>query len=328
MDNRACQKRVVLLAGGVGGARLALGLSRVIPDDRLSIVVNVGDDDWFHGLKVCPDLDTVLYTLSGLADTHQGWGVVDDATRALEMLKHLGAAQTWMKLGDRDLGLHIHRSHRMREGARLSSVIAEMASVLRIGARVLPACDEALPTLIHTPRETLRFQEWFVRQKAQPTVTGLDYQGAEFARPAPGVLEAIEAANLIVIAPSNPLLSILPMLAVPDIRSAISRAAAPCIAISPLIGGRAVKGPLVTLMSDLGFVVGNDAIARMYGDAIDGMVIDNGDVDDVELLQASFGMDVLAASTWIPEVTSAAALAGAVLSWGDTVGRAREGALR
>lgn len=312
---------VVLLAGGVGGARMAVGLDAALPLGRLTVIANIGDDERFYGLQVCPDLDTLLYTLAGIVDRRQGWGVADDATRALDTLATLGAP-VWMKLGDADFGLHVYRSWRLAQGARLTGVMSEVAQRMGLTARLLPASDLPVPTEIETSAGVLPFQQWFVAQRAQPEVRGLRYRGAGAACATPEVVRAIAQADLIVIAPSNPLLSIEPMLALPGLRDALLACPAPCVAVSPLINGKAVKGPLDRMLADMGLMAGNAGIARRYDGLIDGMVIDASDAGDAPDLRAC-GLAVLAVPTLIREREPAAVLARQVLDWSGNLRGAR-----
>ncbi len=312
MHDRRTPPKTVLLAGGVGGARMASGLAAVLPASHLTVVVNVGDDDDFHGLRVCPDLDTVLYTLAGRIDRAKGWGVAQDSTQALDTLKLLGAADTWMTLGDADLGLHIHRSLRLSRGQALSRITAEVARAFGVGVRVLPASDDAIATRVTTAEGTLRFQQWFVQRRCATPVTGLAYAGADTARPAPGVAQALAEADVIVFAPSNPLLSIRPMLAIAALAQALRASRAARIVVSPLIGGKAVKGPLDRLLRELGHPPGNAAIADFYAGWADLAVIDHGDAQDLPLF-AAHGLQAFTAPTLMRTPQDGAYLAGCVL---------------
>jgi len=276
---------VVMLAGGVGGARMAEGFARALPADALTIIANVGDDEEFYGLRVCPDIDTLLYTLSDRIDRSQGWGVAEDTVKALDVLRDLGAP-TWMKLGDADFGLHIWRSWRLANGDSLSTITAEAAQRLAARAAILPATDDRLRTRLETDEGWMDFQPWFVGKRCAPTVKALRYEGAASARPSERALAAFAAADLIVIAPSNPLLSIEPILAVTDIADALARAVAPVVGVSPLIGGKAVKGPLARLMADLGIEPTSRAVAQRYAGLLDAFVVDKGDVADARALSA------------------------------------------
>jgi len=313
--------RVVLLAGGVGGARMALGLAAALPPGALTVVANIGDDERFYGLQVCPDLDTLLYTLSGRVSQAHGWGVEGDTTRTLETLSRLGAPD-WMMLGDADFGLHIYRSWRLAQGERLTTVMAEVAQRMGVDTRLLPVSDALVPTEIQTGEGWLSFQQWFVQQRAAPEVRGLRYSGAASAQVTAEVLTAIAQADAIVIAPSNPLLSIEPMLALPGLREALQASAVPCVAVSPLINGKAVKGPLARMLVDLGLAAGNTGVARRYAGLIDGLVIDASDHEDAAALHAQ-GLAVLASNTLIPKVDAARALALRILRWLPGVARNR-----
>lgn len=305
--------RVVLLAGGVGGARMALGLDAVLEPGSLSIIANIGDDEDFYGLRVCPDLDTLLYTLSGKVDLKQGWGVEGDATRALGVLDELGAP-AWMKLGDADMGLHIWRTWRLGRGERLTTVTDTAAARFGVAVELLPACDVPVPTEIVCDEGTLRFQQWFVGRRATPAVRAVRYGGARHQAATPEALRAIEQADLVLIAPSNPLLSIEPMLALAGVREALQASGAPCIAVSPLIGGKAVKGPLDRMLDDMGLPGGNDGVAQRYAGLIHGLVIHADDAADGAALRAR-GVAVLCAETMIPSRKASAALARTLLVW-------------
>ncbi|QKH36196.1 2-phospho-L-lactate transferase [Achromobacter pestifer] len=318
MSDRSAPLRIVLLAGGVGGARMAVGLSAEPRVGQLTVIANVGDDDWFHGLRVCPDIDTITYTLAGLVNREQGWGLAGDTAGALATLRTLGSEDTWMSLGDRDIGLHIFRSHRLRQGHPLSSITRAAAHALGVSAAILPATDSEVPTIVSTAEGRLRFQQWFVERRAKPAVASLEYAGAGQAMPAPGVREAIACADLIVIAPSNPLLSIHPMLAIPGMRTALAAASASIVAVSPLLRGAAVKGPLAALAADLHFPPGNLGIARMYDGLVDAMVIDHGDAADQAGISGAIGVPVLCAHTLIADAASATRLASTLISWAGT----------
>lgn len=289
-------RNVVLLAGGVGGARMAEGLARALPEGALTVIANVGDDEEFYGLRVCPDIDTLLYTLSNRIDRVQGWGVADDTVKALDVLRDLGAP-AWMKLGDADFGLHIWRSWRLTEGNSLSEITAEAARQLGARARILPATDDRLRTKLNTDEGWMDFQPWFVGKRCGPKVSELRYEGADMARPSAQALATIASADLIVFAPSNPLLSIEPILAVSGLHGAVAQSRATCVGVSPLIGGKAVKGPLARLMQDLGLEATSRAVAGRYAGLLDGFVVDVGDVDDAEALRESglavASMDIL-----------------------------------
>jgi LPPG:FO 2-phospho-L-lactate transferase len=268
--------RVVCLSGGVGGAKLAAGLHDVLVPGELTVIGNVGDDLEILGLHVSPDLDSVLYALAGLNDTERGWGREGETWEAIESARAWGG-EGWFMLGDRDLGLHLVRSQALRSGEPLSSVTALLARAADIESLLIPATDDRLRTHVVTPAGTFAFQEWFVARGHEDEVDALDYDGADSARPAPGVVEAIEAADAIVIAPSNPFVSIHPILAVPGIREAIERRRVRCVAVSPLIGGRAVRGPLDRMMQRLLGGTTPAHVTSCYEDLLDALVIDAAD---------------------------------------------------
>lgn len=302
---------------------MAEGLTRALPDGSLTIVGNVGDDDTFYGLLVCPDIDTILYTLSGRIDRHQGWGVSGDSRKALDVLRDLGAP-AWMKLGDADFGLHIWRSWRLSQGASLTEVVQESAARFQIPARILPASDDPIRTKLLTDEGLLDFQTWFVAQRCKPTVHQVRYVGAEAAVAAPGVLDAINTADVIVFAPSNPLLSIQPILAIDAIREAVARSRAPRVGVSPLINGKAVKGPLVKMLEDLRQPSGASGIAIRYTSLIDGFVIDEGDESDIAAVRAS-GLSAVGTDIMMRNPTDAERLARDVLSFAVKLQAAKDG---
>ncbi|WP_144141079.1 2-phospho-L-lactate transferase [Paraburkholderia sp. BCC1884] len=309
------EPKVVLLAGGVGGARMARGLVGSLPAGSLSVVVNIGDDEHFHGLTVCPDVDTVTYTLGGLIHAQQGWGVAGDTANALGMLRKLGASNTWMHLGDADIGVHLFRAQCLASGETLTAVTARITHALNVQATILPASDDPAPTLVDTDQGVMRFQQWFVRHRAQPTVRALRYV-TEQARVSPAVAAALAEADLVVIAPSNPLLSIYPMLKLPGFSEALKTTRAKHIAVSPLIGGKAVKGPLAQMLVDLRVGSGNEAVARLYGDLLDGFVIDEADARDVSVVTAAGVPQVIVGATRMDDRQKATQLARTVLQAG------------
>jgi len=271
---------VVLLAGGVGGARFARALLEVVGPSELTIVGNVGDDLEVLGLHVSPDLDTVLYTLAGLSDEERGWGREGETWNALATVERLGG-EAWFRLGDLDLGLHLVRAQALAAGAPLSAVTARLASALGVETRLLPATDDRLRTWIATASGVFAFQEWFVLRGHRDPVDGLRFEGAEAARPAPGVLEALAGARLILVAPSNPFVSVAPILAVRAIREVLERRAAPAVAVSPLIGGRAVKGPADRMLARLAGGTSPAQVAACYAGLIDALVVDERDAHDL-----------------------------------------------
>ena len=262
----------------MGGARFVRGVVDVAGATATSVIGNVGDDVEVLGLHVSPDLDSVLYALAGLNDEERGWGRADETWNALATVSELGG-ESWFALGDRDLGLHLVRTAALRDGVSLSAVTARFARAFGIEATLVPATDDPLRTWIATPNGEFHFQEWFVARGHRDDVDGLRFEGAETARPAPGVVEAIEAAELLLIAPSNPYVSIAPILAVAEIRRALERRRVPCVAVSPLIGGRAVKGPADRMLQRLAGGTGPREVASCYEGLIDALVIDVVDAD-------------------------------------------------
>lgn len=273
--SRARTPRVAALCGGVGGAKLALGLYRVLGPDALTVIVNTGDDFNHLGLNVCPDLDTVLYTLSGLGDRERGWGRADESWTFMGALSQLGG-EDWFQLGDRDLAIHILRTRWLGSGKPLSGFMSTMARRLGVSAGIVPMSDDPVYTMVDTSEGVLPFQRYFVGRRCEPAVREISFAGALDARPADEAAGALASPGLeaIVICPSNPYLSVDPILAVPGIRALIGKASAPVIAVSPIIGGQAVKGPTAKIMAELGIESSSAAIARHYGDLIDGLVID------------------------------------------------------
>ena len=304
--------KTTVLSGGVGGARFLRGVVSVVDVDNVTIIGNVGDDIEILGLHVSPDLDSVLYALAGLADDERGWGRAGETWNALETVEAMGG-DAWFRLGDRDLGLHLVRTQLLREGVPLSGIMARLARALGLGSDLLPATDDPLRTFVETPAGTFPFQEWFVARGHRDEVDALHYTGAADAKPAPGVLEAIEAAELIVIAPSNPYVSIGPILAVEPIRAALERRQAPCVAVSPLIGGRAVKGPADRMLARLAGGTGPAEVASCYPALIDALVIDERDVGDGGAGELPDGVRLVAARTLMSDDDARSRLVHAVI---------------
>jgi LPPG:FO 2-phospho-L-lactate transferase len=268
---------IIALSGGIGGTKLALGLSRVLPPEELLIIANTGDDFEHYGLTICPDTDTLLYTLAGLDNPQLGWGRADESWAFMETLAALGGAD-WFRLGDRDLALHVLRSHRLRAGDSLSAITDDFRQRFGIGPRILPMSDDPVRTKIGTDQGWLDFQDWFVRLRAEPLARAVKFAGVEQARPQPLLLEALRAQPRgIVICPSNPFISIEPILAVPGLRDAIAASGAPVVAVSPIIAGQAVKGPTARMFEALGVTPSAAAVATRYGDLLDGYVMEHGD---------------------------------------------------
>lgn len=270
--------RIVALTGGVGGAKLVLGLMRICPPEQITAIVNTGDDFRHFGLTISPDIDTLLYTLSGKANAAQGWGREGESWSFMDALKSLGG-EDWFLLGDGDLALHVLRSHLLERGETLSAITARFAAAWGLDLTILPMSDDPVATHLNTSEGDMPFQRYFVERRCAPEVRAIRFEGAERAIPAAGVIEAITAPDTraIVIAPSNPWLSVDPILAVPGIREALVSARAPVVAVSPIVGGQAVKGPTAKLMQELGLTVTNKSIAAHYADVIDGLLIDERD---------------------------------------------------
>jgi LPPG:FO 2-phospho-L-lactate transferase len=269
---------IVALAGGVGGAKLAHGLTLAVPEADLRVVVNTGDDFDLYGLRIAPDFDTVLYTLAGLANPATGWGIAGDTSGALDMLRRYGQ-ETWFWLGDRDLATHVLRTQWLREGRTPTAVAEALATALEVRARLLPMCDEPVATRVLTPEGEHDFQVYFVQRRQQDTVTGVRFDGVQEARVPRGVCDAIARAEAIVFCPSNPIVSIGPILAVPGMRAALAATPAPKVAVSPIVGGKALKGPADRMLASLGHEVSALGVARLYAGLVDGMVIDAVDAD-------------------------------------------------
>jgi LPPG:FO 2-phospho-L-lactate transferase len=260
-------------------------LARAVGPTTVTAIVNVGDDLEFLGLQVSPDLDTVLYTLAGLLDEERGWGVRDETTNALATADRLGA-ESWFTLGDRDIGLHLVRTSALRSGEPLSTVTARLAAALGVETRLLPASDERVRTIVTTDAGELDFQNWFVGRRHTDPVLGVRFEGAEAASPAPGVLEALAAADRVIIAPSNPFVSIDPILAVPGIRAAVAARRADAVAVSPIVSGRALRGPLAEMLSGLGHEPSALGVARLYAELVATFVVDLADAELAPVIEA------------------------------------------
>jgi LPPG:FO 2-phospho-L-lactate transferase len=276
---------VVVLSGGVGGARFTRGVVDVVDPRDVTVVGNVGDDLEVLGVHVSPDLDSILYALADLVDEQRGWGRADESWQALGTVAALGG-ETWFLLGDRDIGLHLVRTQALRAGEPLSAVTARLARGLGVEATLLPATDDRLRTWIATPIGEMPFQEWFVARTHRDEVDGVRFEGAEVAHAAPGVVAALDAADLILLAPSNPYVSLGPILAVAEIRAALERRRVPCVAVSPLIGGRAVKGPADRMLARMAGGTSPAHVARCYRGLIDALVLDESDAQDLTGLDA------------------------------------------
>ena len=288
---------IVALAGGVGGAKLAQGLAIALPPGDLTVIVNTADDFDLYGLRICPDLDTVLYTLAGLADPIQGWGIAGDTFNTLGAIARYGR-DPWFRLGDRDFATHLLRTERFRDGATLTEATAELAAALGVSTRLLPMTDDPVATLVDTPAGRLPFQDYFVARRQEDDVVGVVFDGVDAARLPAAVAEAVTTAELIVVCPSNPIVSIGPILAVPGLRQALLDAPAPVVAVSPIVGGKALKGPADRMLATLGHEVSAAGVAAMYAAdrLIDAIVIDDRDAPLAPQIEA-LGLRVLATPT-------------------------------
>jgi LPPG:FO 2-phospho-L-lactate transferase len=303
---------VVALSGGIGGAKLALGLYRVLPADTLTVVVNTGDDFEHLGLTVCADIDTTLYTLSGLANTELGWGRREETWTFMQVLESLGG-ESWFRLGDGDLALHVERTRRLKSGEPLSEIVADIAQRLGITAQVVPMSDAPVRTRVATAAGELAFQDYFVRRRCEPRVTAIRFEGDAAARPCTRALTALasDALESIVICPSNPYLSVDPILAVPGYREALQQARVPVIAVTPLVGGAAIKGPTAKIMAELGVPQSALAVAHHYQGLIDGFVLDERDA----ALAAQFDLPVHIADTLMQSLPDRERVAREVLAF-------------
>jgi len=306
--------KVCALAGGVGGAKLASGLQDVLPPGELSVVVNTADDFDLWGLHICPDLDTVMYALAGISNPETGWGIVNESFETLNMLESYGE-ETWFKLGDRDLATHILRTSSMRSGETLTEVTAGLSIALGVESAVLPMSDDPVSTVLETAEGRLEFQEYFVRRGQRDEVLGIELRGIQDAGPTERVLAAVSAADAIVLCPSNPVVSVGPILALPGMTEALISSSAPKVAVSPIVGGRALKGPADRMLASLGHEVSATGVARMYAGLVDGMVVDRTDEGEragIEVL----GMRVLVTQSVMRDAEDRALLASETLEFG------------
>lgn len=306
--------KVCALAGGVGGAKLAAGLQDALPGGDLSVVVNTADDFDLWGLRICPDLDTVMYTLAGISNPETGWGLAGESFKTLDMLERYGE-DAWFKLGDKDLATHVLRTARLRSGETLTKVTSELSRSLGVESALLPMSDDPVSTVLETPDGRLEFQEYFVRRGQKDEVLGVELRGIESAGPTGTVLDAIGAADAIVFCPSNPVVSIGPILAVPGIREVLASSTAPKVAVSPIVGGRAIKGPADRMLASLGHEVSATGVAGMYAGLVEGMVVDRMDEDERTGIE-SLGMRVLVTDAVMRDAGDRARLARETLGFG------------
>jgi LPPG:FO 2-phospho-L-lactate transferase len=303
---------VTALAGGVGGAKLLVGLAAILEEGDLTAVVNTGDDAVMYGMHVSPDVDIVTYWLAGIADTDRGWGIRDDTFTVVEALGRLGVP-AWFRLGDRDLATCLYRTHRMRDGAPLSATTDEIRRALGIATRIVPATDDNVRThIVTTEGRTLAFQEYFVREQQRPEVVSVSFSGAGDAKPAPGVVEAIQSADRVIICPSNPVLSIGPLLALPEIREALEKHPR-VVAVSPIVAGEAIKGPAARILRSTGIGSSAAGVARLYADFVDVFVIDATDRGEVARV-ASLGLEAVLLDTLMTDRAASERLARGILT--------------
>lgn len=309
--------KTVALAGGVGGAKLAYGLALTLPPESLTVIVNTGDDFEHLGLHVSPDLDTVLYTLAGLANPETGWGQRAETWSFMEALAQLGAP-TWFRLGDRDLATHVERTRRLRRGETLTHVTAALCAALGVKHHLLPMSDDPVRTWVDTDEGELEFQEYFVHRHCEPRVRAVRFVGVEDARPTPAVLAALDAASVVVFCPSNPFLSLDPILSVPGLRERVARKAV--VAVSPIVGGQALKGPAAKLLAELGLQVSAAAVAEHYHDLLTGFVLDEVDAA-LRLTLEARGLHVLTTDTVMRSDADRARLARETVEFAATLRR-------
>ncbi len=303
---------IVVLAGGVGAAKFLEGVVQVVPPETVTAIVNTGDDMTLHGLRITPDMDIVTCTLADLIDRDQGWGIAGDTTECMTWMAKLGAP-TWFKLGDRDLALHIYRTALLGQGMPLSAIADKFRRALGVATTLLPMSDQPVETYIRTPEGSMHFEEYFVQRRTQVEVLGVQFEGAESALPAPGVLDAIHHAEAVLIAPSNPIVSVGTILAVPGIRAALEATSARVVAISPIVGGAAIKGPAAPLMRALGYEVSALGVAHCYAGLLDAMVIDQLDKALADSIR-DLGIDVTVTDTIMRGPAEKRALAAVALA--------------
>jgi LPPG:FO 2-phospho-L-lactate transferase len=312
--------RVLALSGGVGGAKLALGLRNIVPAGKLTVVANTGDDFEHLGLHVSPDVDTLLYTLAGLDNPETGWGRRGETWTFMKALAALGG-ETWFRLGDGDLAIHIERTRRLRAGEPLSHIIRDFADRLGVRASIVPMTDDRVRTRVRTGNGWLDFQRYFVEQQCRPQVMEFSYEGATTAKPHPDFIAAITSPELraIVICPSNPFISIEPILALPGVREALQKCAVPVVAVAPIIGGEAVKGPTAKMMRELGLKVGAETVAERYSDLLDGYIVDDRDAS----LVAKLPVPAIATNALMVSLADREQLAKMTLTWTDELSQRR-----
>jgi LPPG:FO 2-phospho-L-lactate transferase len=302
---------ITALAGGVGAARFLTGLTEIVPQEQLSVIANTGDDIELFGLHISPDIDIVAYTLAGVVDDAKGWGIKGDTFHCLDMLKRHGQ-DTWFNLGDRDLATHIYRTNRLRQGAALSQITREVCNSLGLNINLLPMSDDKFETHIRTNHGTIHFEEYFVKHQFRDEVLGVDFVGASTAQAAPGVLDAITNSEVVVVCPSNPIVSIGTILSIKKVRDTLRSTNARVVGISPIVGGTPIKGPADKLLRGLGIEVSAFGVAELYSDFIDGFVIDSIDASQKSRIE-KLGLDVSVTNTVMRSLEDKVALAKSVL---------------
>jgi LPPG:FO 2-phospho-L-lactate transferase len=312
---------IVVLAGGVGGAKMAQGFQAALPPGDLTVVVNTADDFELYGLCISPDLDTVMYTLAGIADPVNGWGVEGDTRNTLDAIARYGE-EPWFLLGDQDFATHILRTTRLRAGRPLSAVTTELCSALGIRSRIVPMTDDRVATLVDTPQGTLEFQDYFVGRRQSDDVLGVTFAGIERATAHPDALAAIREAEAVVIAPSNPIVSVAPILETPGMREALDETSVPILAVSPIVGGRALKGPAAQMLATLGHEVSPLGVAQLYAEVIDGLVVDEIDRELAPAIELA-GPRVLVTATVMGDEADRRRLAAEVLDFAAELARER-----
>jgi LPPG:FO 2-phospho-L-lactate transferase len=314
------KRLVVALSGGVGGAKLALGLSLVLPADELLVVANTGDDFEHLGLSISPDIDTLTYALAGIDNPATGWGRRDETWSFMDSIGALGG-EDWFRLGDRDLALHVERTRRLRLGQTLSEVTSDICRRLGIGARVVPMSDDRVRTRVRGDAGWIDFQDYFVRQQCRPVVHELNFDGVTLARPHPDIIAALRSGDVraVIICPSNPFISVEPILAIPGMREAIKASGAPVVAVSPIIGGKAIKGPTAKMMRELGREASAAGVAARYGDLLDGYIVDHADADEI----GNVGARVTIARTLMTSLHDRETLARVALDAADALATQR-----
>ena len=303
--------KIVALAGGVGGSKLALGLSKILPPENLCILVNTADDEFFHGLYISPDIDTMTYSLAGLINKSKGWGLEGDTFQALSVLGKLGS-DTWFNLGDIDLGLHIWRTASLQSGMKLSEITTAIASKFGVKHQIIPMSDSRIQTKLHTDIGELSFQEYFVENRCEPITNEISFAGTELAVPPDRLISFFNVADAIIFCPSNPLLSIGPILAIQSIRNMIENFNGPRVAVSPIIGGNAVHGPASKMMKELGLESSNRGLAMLYEKVCDTLIIDEADAEDIDDIEA-LGISAIALPTIMNSESEKVALAQEIL---------------